>query len=297
VATLTFASCQKEDDLATTNSPISMIDPDTPKDARPYFVEESLTNGKTKGVPSIITDASKYKLTFSDEFNNGTTLDAGKWTKETDYSKGLTDRDKNLTWWGVTPDYVAVGGGYLKLSSYKSGTDKLYCGSITSDNKIETQYGYFEAYIDIIDPASTGTQTAFWLQGDNQGHIDGSGNDGTEVDIFESSWLNNVAHTTVHCDGYAEATKFGDGRSWTGPNMTTGYHYFGCLWRSDIIAVYYDGVLACHIDGSKYIPRVKEYIKVSVGAAFGNANTGFSKKASGSTHTSLIDWVRVYQKP
>ncbi len=316
VATLTFISCQKEDDLVNTNSPTSMIDPDTPKDVRPYFVNESISNGRTQGVPSTIYDASLYqlKLAYSDEFNNGTTLDATKWTKEDSgvATKGLDKRDPALTWWGTRPEYVSVNNGYLKLSSYKASPSSLFCGSIESNNKIETRYGYFEALIDIQSPGSTGTQTAFWLMGDamkaqnTTGPIVGSGADGAEIDIFESSWLNDVVHTTIHCDGYVTGIKFGDGKAWTATGFETGYHYFGLLWRADKLAIFYDGQLEIesgttstpvHWGDAKYIPLVPEFIKLSVGAAFGNANTGFSSRAVGTTYTSLIDWVHVYQIP
>jgi beta-glucanase (GH16 family) len=315
-------SCQKDEVIDTSVPQYSAIDPDTPTDARPFIVDEAKSNSRTPGVPTTLISAASYKLVYSDEFDNGTILDETKWTKEDSgyNSKGLEGRDSALKWWGTSPNYVTVNNGYLKLSSHKSEVDRLFCGSVTSNNAdnigndgIETKYGYFEALIDIQTPGVTGTQTAFWLMGDamkdqpkgqSAGPIVGSGADGAEIDIFESSWLNDKTGTAIHCDGYVDGIKFGTGMHWTADNIENGFHYFGLLWRSDRLEIYYDGQLevsmkageetkAVRFTESKYIPLVKEYIKLSAGAAFGNANTGFSTRAIGSIHTSLVDWVRV----
>lgn len=67
----------------------------------------------------------------------------------------------------------------------------------------EQAYGYFEATV--IVPRGTGMWSAFWLQSDYVGKVGHQGKDGTEIDVYESSFgRENPTQTgqALHYDAY-----------------------------------------------------------------------------------------------
>ena len=90
-------------------------------------------------------------------------------------------------WWWKADHAFLDGNGKLTLRASKVDNDTMYTGSIDSNDKYETKYGYFEARIKIADTAK-GNHTAFWFhQGERpDSFTDGTANNGAEIDVFES---------------------------------------------------------------------------------------------------------------
>lgn len=267
------------------------IDPKTPKNSQPY---------KTVKDPR-----SKWKLHWSDEFNDNK-LDTSKWTKDiSTKSRSTGSRDPALWWWGWTENNVWVQNGRLWLQSHKVNAHRLECGSVNTYEKFTTTFGYMEARISIQDP-SQGSHTAFWLQGVNMFNVDGSGGDGAEIDIVEGVWTDGTTKSVVHIDGYgknhaARTVKYNT------PGINRGYHVFGLEWAPGLMKIFYDGELKVTYRGA-FVPMAKEFLWLSVGASFEYANSpsgsnwasnsgadGFSKRAVNSKFAAKVDYVRVWK--
>ena len=306
LATLTLFSCQNDGDLNTNSKLESGLDPQTPLNAQPFILDENAPNGKTKAPPTGTTGWSANPV-FSDEFNS-TTFATTKWAKMdsgTITRKVGGSQDPNIKWWGYKPAQVTLNGTKLVLSSLKKDTETLHCGAIKSDKGTATAgertYGYFEANIDIQDP-KYGSHTAFWMQGDNMTNIEHLGENGAEIDIFESCWTNDKTRTTIHIDGYGSSHQSTGGAladEWGASGMKYGYHLWGLDWSKKYLKVYYDGVFKKEFTAAKWIPLENEYMILSTGAAFGKDDTfsgakGFTPRKVGSVTSSHVDWVRVW---
>lgn len=181
----------------------------------------------------------------------------------------------------------------------------MRCGSIESRGLYEVKYGYLEAKIKIAKTAK-GNHTAFWLQGENQGNVDNSAADGAEVDIFESAWVTNTSKAVVHYDGYG-ANKKNHTIPFDTPNIHNDeFHTYGLLWTENAMYVYYDGVQVTSTNANKpfpfstnptngqdLVPKVKEWLWLSVGASFGDGD--FQSQPNGLLSDAQVDYVRVYK--
>lgn len=270
----------------------------TSPDDEIYYSEEPASDELSKFVDPITisnikpllssTSTNKWKLTFSDEFE---AFDTSKWTKSNSTSSRAARTNIGINEWFWKPDNVSFENGKLMLKSSKFNENTLYCGSINSNSKFEFKYGYIETSIEIAE-TKFGTHTAFWLQGENMGNVDGSGADGAEIDVFESAWLGEYTKSVVHIDGYG-AQKAANTKQWNAPNIHKGYHTYGLLWTSTKMEIYYDGVLkATYTD--KWIPKVNEFLWLSTGASFGG-EADFTSRGIGDFTNAKVDYIRVWE--
>lgn len=238
---------------------------------------------------------SAWELNFSDEFNN-TTVNTTKWTMDNSTTSRAARTEIGISSWFWKPTNVAVANGNLILKVNKENSSKMYCGSINSNGKYITTYGYFEARIKIAD-ATKGTHTAFWLQGPNMGNVDGTGNDGAEIDIFESAWTADYTKSVIHIDGYGTSAAANTVQFNTSGIHNGSYHIWGMWWTSSFIKIYYDGVLKVTYNVSKWIPQVDEYLWLSDGASFGFADGDpcFTSQPLGFLTEAYIDYIRVWK--
>ncbi len=257
------------------------IDPETPQGILPTFKKNTF-----KARPG---EAGNYKLIWSDEFN-GSTLNTSKWTKSVSTKSRNPRANLGVSdWWWVEDHAYVNGSGELILEGSKIDHNTMYCGAVESRDIFEPQYGYIEVKMDIAE-TSKGNHTAFWLQGHNQRNIDNSGNDGAEVDVFESAWTGDYTKSVVHIDGYGSAHQANTKR-WDAANLHSGYHIFGILWTPTKMEIFYDGEKTTEYSG-KWVPNVPEWIWLSVGASFGDGD--FQSQATGILSNAKVDYVRVW---
>jgi beta-glucanase (GH16 family) len=254
-----------------------LVDVNTPNNALPVGFE---------GVPDCT-----FSLDFSDEFSVNT-IDSRKW--EINFS----DRSRaprpglKITDWRWKPENVSVGNGNLQLAVVKTGATTMTTGGIFSYQKYLKKYGYFEARVKIAE-AAKGTHTAFWMNWQNGNVIDGTANDGAEIDIFESAWLENYTKAVLHIDGYGEKTQANTKRYET-PGIHSGYHTYGLHWTKDFLKIYYDGVLKVTYNEPKWLVHVPEYLWLSDGASFGFNGENFASQPLGELTRAYFDYVRVW---
>ena len=239
---------------------------------------------------------SEWKLDFSDEFNGGT-VNAAKWNIDNSTSSRAARPNIGINSWFWRPTNVSQENGNLVLKVYKSGTNSMTNGSINSRGKYETMYGYFEARIKIGD-ASKGTHTAFWLQGPNMGNVDGTANDGAEIDIFETAWTGDYTKSVVHIDGYGESHQ-ANTVQYNTPGIHSGFHTWGFHWTENFMSIYYDGVKkVTYGSGSNYkwVVRALEYLWLSNGASFGlTGNQYFLDFPIGYLTETHVDYIRAWK--
>lgn len=266
------------------NAP-NFVDPNTPINAQPLGGE------------------GDWVLDFSDEFND-TSLDQSKWYKSISTQSRAPRPELGITdWWWVEENAFLNGTGELVLRGTKVDANTMFCGSIESRDLYETVYGYMEARILIAETAK-GNHTAFWLQSDGMSNVNNSGQDGAEIDIFESAWITDDTKAVIHFDGYGPDKK-NHTIPYDTPSLHSGFHTFGMLWTENSIRIFYDGEEMSSTNPTKpfpftqdpngfpLVPQVPEWLWLSVGASFGDGD--FISQPVGTLSDALVDYVRVYK--
>lgn len=243
--------------------------------------------------PIIVLD-SNYDLVFSDEFN-GVSVDESKWTIDNSTKSRASRPGLSISQWYWRPANVEVNDGQLVLKVSKANASVMHCGAINSKDKFEIEYGYFEVSISIAQ-VDKGTHTAFWLQGQNMSNVDGTANDGAEIDVFESAWLEDYTKSVVHIDGYGSAHQ-ANTKKYITPGIHSGFHTFSFHWTPDFMKIYYDGVLKVSYTTPQWIVNTEEFLWLSNGASFGIEGDYFSKQALGYLTEAKVEYVRVWQQP
>jgi len=235
-----------------------------------------------------------WTLDFSDEFK-GSYVNTTKWNVDNSTTSRTALPKIGVDYWFWKPSNVAMDGENLVLKVTKENSNTMFCGSVNSRGKYSTQYGYIEVRVKLAD-TSKGTHTAFWLQGLDQGKVDGTGNDGAEIDVFESAWLNDYTQITMHIDGYKDAHQ-SKSVGYSPANMHQGFHTWGLLWTKDSLTVYFDGNYMTSVKDIKWIPWNKEYLWLSDGADFILSGDSYFKDLGvGPLTEAYIDYVRVWKK-
>ena len=270
VIMLTTCCCSEEGEIKSAS--LSWIDKGTPVDV----------------LPANNQIGEDWQLAFSDEFN-GEAVDFNKWTILDQYRGAVTKH--GIKEWYFKPENVAVSNGNLILKNTKVGTDIMNCASVYSNKKYFMKYGYAEARVKIAD-TNAGALTAFWLQSNTMSNVDGTGNDGAEIDIFESAYVTDEMITTIHIDGYAEDHQQKSYRYVT-PGIFDGYHTWGCLWDENSVKIYYDGKLTAEFDGT-WIPQVEEFLYLSTVATFGEKAFFKDRQPDSWLSEACFDYVRVW---
>ncbi len=275
--------------------------------------------GAVNGTPSTKgnqIDMDKFTLVWSDEFD-GTELDKNKW----DYSWWITER-KGGYW---HEDMVRVEGGNLIISAeykdepleyrypeydwvkpYKAG---WYTGKVSTRDKYLQTYGYFEVRCKL--PKATGMWSAFWMMNDDGVYnVDGSGKDGTEIDVFESfyykdyGWGGDYISTGIHYDGYGDDHK-GDsiGKQYLENDPYNEYNTYGVEWNKDEYIFYINGKETGRL-GKGDASQNPEYLLLSCEFAGENGVQSSDRHGTGEISKTpaenwpaefIVDYVRCYQ--
>lgn len=165
----------------------------------------------------------------------------------------------------------------------------------------EQAYGYYEATV--ILPRGEGMWSAFWLQCDGTGKVGHKGEDGAEIDVYESSFLRNPTQTgqAVHYDAYDYPWYHSEGNvTDTGKNLYDGEpHTYALKWTPDEYVIYVDSepVWASDYGNASKVP---EYLRLTVeirenGWGPYGQEIGTFKNHDDGTNDFVIKSVRVYQ--
>ena len=280
--------CKAKKDVLVTNTK-AFVDAATPKKAYPLTLLDSTSK---KGANK------KWKLTFSDEFNDNK-IDTSKWNVENAPKKRvdiMLYSDNNQ---------VEEKDGKAHIYYRKSNlNDTTYmAGRFNSHKKYAPTYGFIESKIHLVKP--NGYQMAFWMMPEGKGMAsattpDGTANDGAEIDIVEGNKLNAFS-SGLHWDGYAKPAHKANGKLTKMPNLYADeYHIFGFEWSPTFVRWYYDGKIIREVTDPKLIPKVAHYLYFS-GSCFGKSDwvDGDVREnefiQNGGVAKAYVDYVRVYQ--
>lgn len=189
-------------------------------------------------------------------------------------------------------------------------SDGIFTGGIetrkTVDGKSEIlfsqAYGYYEATV--IVPRGTGMWSAFWLQSENVGKIGNKGKDGSEIDIYESSFIRKNPTKTgqaIHYDAYNSPWYRSKGNvTDVNYNLYDGQpHKYALKWTPDEYVVYVDDspVWASNYGGVSQVPeflRLTVEIRPDQWGPYAQQLGDFENHNDG-TNDFIIKNVKVYQ--
>ena len=223
--------------------------------------------------------SENYKLVWEDDFN-GLELDKDKWSpRSLGHRRDAFNVAKNAT----------VQNGYLALRS-ENINDTIFSSMISTQNKFETTYGYFE--IRCLLQQEIGHWSAFWLQSQIIGeHIGSPDKGGAEIDIYE--FLPNKAHQihqTVHWDGYGKHHKNKHKTVKNKKFNLNEFHTFGVEWTPTYYTYYIDGEPTFTV--KEGISKRDQYIIVSL--EVGDWAGEIQKE--NLLDYLIVDYIKVYKK-
>lgn len=267
----------------------SFVDPQSPKDAAPVIIPDSISNNLIAG---------NWTLDFSDEFNDDK-IDVTKWNIEN------TSRKRVDILLLANENQVEEKDGNMFIYYRKSPiNDTTYmAGRFNSKGKYAPTYGFLECRMHVVKP--NGHQMAFWMMPEGNGMkapegVDGTANDGAEIDIVEGNKADAYS-LGLHWDGYAKPAHKSNGATVKTPGIhDKEYHVYGFEWTPTYLKFYYDGKVVREMKDPKLIPHVAHFIYFS-GSCFGENNwvDGDIRKndsiQNGGVDKSYIDYVRVYK--
>ena len=217
-----------------------------------------------------------WKLAWNDEFD-GTVLDESKWQ--------VFDNNPRRDGFWMRSTVNLDGKGNLVMSTVKEA-DKYFDGCIRTRGKFEHAFGYYTIRAQL--QKQPGHWSAFWLMGDTVGKVGDEGRDGTEIDIFEKPWLDDMVQHALHWDGYGEHHKSA-GQKVKVPGVMEGFHTFSLWWTPDEYVFFVDGKETWRTTAGG-VCQVPLFIKISdeIGKWAGDIATAKLPDAF------LVDYVRVY---
>ena len=172
----------------------------------------------------------------------------------------------------------------------------------TDDELLFSQaFGYFECKVKF--PKSKGLWSAFWLQSSNMRKVGNAGQDGTEIDVYESAFINSKKSKMGHAllwDGYGADGKVSDYKCLLEQDLYDGYHTFALKWTPEYYVFYIDGNPTwATSDGD--VSKVREFLRLTVEIDAGDGWGPHAQNIGQFSHNNednddfMIDYVKVYQ--
>ena len=246
-------------------------------------------------------DMGKFKETFSDDFD--TELNRNVWSGH--YQYGNTTVSRKGSYWNQylaeTKDgnlvipvvYLEEGMGGKGAGWYTAGIDT----DSDAPDGFSQKFGYFECRC--ILPKGADIWSAFWLMNSGVFDEDGSGRDGTEVDIFESDGYeklnkNNIS-SNLHFDGYNEAhQKLGAKRFLIKNNPYENFNTYGLEWNENEYIFYINGVETFRTSFGG-VSQNEEYMILSVEMRGEEGVPSERENIPAEGAEFIVDYVKVYQ--
>ena len=241
-----------------------------------------------------------WRLTFSDEFDGEGRPDPSKWISQA-YNR-RPNPDGPDGWW----DEEAVsldGEGRLVITVRRvpdrNGDGDPYdfaTGMVSTEGLFTQAYGRYE--VRAMTPREPGWWAAFWLFGDTVTNVDGSGEDGSEIDIMEVWGATDRMQHAVHWDGYEEAHRMAE-RKLTVPGLADGFHTYALEWTPDTYVFFVDGAETWRTRAGG-VATAPNWVKLT--GELSTEDWALSADWAGDLDPDafpdrfVVDWVRVYER-
>ncbi len=218
-----------------------------------------------------------WRMVWAEEFT-GTALDSTRWNAE------------NIAWpynselQFYLPQQATVQNSVLQIKADRRnhGGRQYVSARINTSGKFVQQYGRFEARMKV--PAGRGFWPAFWLLPATEAWP-------PEIDIMEHiGSIPNRIYMTHHWGTVTNVMS--NGALYHGPDYTLGFHNFAVEWGPQRVDWFIDGVL--RFTTTANFPREPMYIILNM--AVGGTLPGSPDATTPFPASTLVDWVRVYQR-
>lgn len=238
------------------------------------------------------------KLVWSDEFD-GIQLDSKKW-EQPQYNRRNNPNGPD-GWW-LKEDAFLDGKGHLiirtrRIANLNNDKDPYdySSGAIRSFGRFEKRFGRFEIRCRL--PQQPGWWAAFWLFTLSQGNVDGSGEDGTEIDIIETYGWTDVVQHALHWDGYGAHHQTVSKR-FNMEDIRKGFHTFALEWYENLYIFFIDGVESWRTDAGG-VSKVPSYVKITgeLSTEDWATSTYWANDPAKAVFPDsfIVDYVRVYE--
>lgn len=259
-----------------------------------------LTSNKPSKIDKSAESTNGWTLAWSDEFNGSGDPDGRKWDRP-EYNR--RNNDSGPDGWWLKEDSFLDGRGNLvlrakKISNRNADNDPFdySTGSVRSVGRFEQRYGRFE--IRCRMPTQPGWWVAFWLMSGGVGHVDGSGADGTEIDIMEGfGWTDRINHA-LHWDGYGEEHR-SEARVFSVQGIRRGFHTFALEWTEKEYVFFVDSAETWR-NSAGGVSKVPEYVKITAELSTESRVIGpgwqNDPERAVFPDSFFVDYVRVYRR-
>ena len=222
-------------------------------------------------------------VVWNDEFN-GTSLDPAKWQTCPEWTR------QGGSYWEA--DNLSLNGAGKLTLKVTERNDSVFCGAIRTRGLFEQKYGYFEVRCKV--PQIHGGWAAFWLM-PRQNKPGNQGNDGTEIDVFESinGWNGKVNHA-VHWDGYGVEHQKASQSADRPDIYDNAYHKFGMKWTPTEYIFYVDDQESWRTSAGG-ISDVAQYLKLTLEVSSDTWPGNWGNQTTKPINW-MVDYVRVYKE-
>lgn len=233
---------------------------------------------------------NEWTLLFEDNFD-GTELNTevwNVWDEERDWRYSYSKDNMLLDSQGNLVNRMSV----LKEPDAATGETRT-TGTITTKDKFETTYGYFE--IRMKPHQAAGLMGAFWLMcgdmGDKDAADDGTAVNGCEIDIVETFYHTKNPSHTIHWDGYTHTKSQGFNNQGRDDIFDGNFHTFAFLWTPEEYVFFIDNEITARTNEID-ICNQPGYILIS---SHFNSNAGELPIGVGEHTDMIVDYVKVYK--
>ena len=267
----------------------------------PLFLALFVAACETQTFSALDEKSPEWRLVFQDEFSGRGRPDPDKWISK-EYNR-RPNKNGPDGWWDADNVYLnGLGQLVIRTSVIENrnpdeDSDPFDYASamVSTEGKFEQAFGRYEARAKL--PRSAGWWSAFWLFHRSVHNVDGSGRDGTEVDIMETfGWTDKVNHA-LHWDSYEEDHQWSVFATMR-PGIRSGWHTFTLEWYPDKYIFYVDGQETWRTSAGG-VAQVPLWVKLSgeVDTTDGAANKWWANVPDPDTFPDkfIVDWVRVYE--
>ncbi len=243
---------------------------------------KNVTGGDQARKTITAPSGKQYTLTLDDEFD-GERLNTKYWLPCPEQERqDIGGRWKNGLY------EIKEGNLWLWAKIDEDGTP--VSGAVRSYGLFEQAYGYYEARM--MFPRTTGFWAAFWMICGDMVAGDGTGTNGSEIDIIETGECpRRAVNHAVHCNGYGPECK-SISEIVRDESLYEGWHTYALEWTPEEYIFYIDGKETWRTTGYGVCQR-PGYLKLT---------TEFGSWAAPIVPEELpdcarFDYVRVYAVP
>ncbi len=247
-------------------------------------------------------DMSKFTETFTEDFNGE--LDRSVWSGH--YQYGTKTEERKGCYWNQYVAYTENGNLIIPVTYLKEGMGGEGAGWYTSGidtdsdspNGFSQKFGYFECRC--ILPEGADVWSAFWLMNEGVYNENGTGTDGTEIDVFESdryekTLFKNSVSSNLHYDGYDDAHQMMGAKAFLIKNNPyEEFNTYGLEWNENEYIFYINGVETFRTDFGG-VSQNEEYLILSVEMRGENGIPAERKNAAAADAQFIVDYVKAYQ--